>query len=123
MKPGYTYLMKDRVGLTKIGNSVNPTRRKRQLETHYGSLDIIAKVWSPDCETIERNLHYEFRRKRLNRGSLDGGTEWFSLSIPELAQARIKMRKMAFSANIQRLKSEAVFLIVPIIVFVLIFCK
>lgn len=68
------YLMENAFGMSKIGISTNPERRRRQLENAAGVPVYLIKCWRTTEETaykVEQDLHVAFSRRRM-------GGEWFS---------------------------------------------
>lgn len=77
--PGYVYLIYDpSARLYKIGLSRTPATRLRYLKQSYGSqLKILQACWTVNMLFVEQWLHEQFKLVRVDRGSMDGGTEWF----------------------------------------------
>src|SRR5690606_28297487 len=56
-KAGYVYLMQNQL-LYKIGVSVDPERRRRQIEKASGyPIDITLSVYTDDPYTVEKDIH------------------------------------------------------------------
>lgn len=68
----YLYLMRNANGLMKIGISVDPVKRARQISTASGINVFLLCAWKVDKNTrkVEAHLH-----KRFDRHRLEG--EWF----------------------------------------------
>ncbi|TNF28583.1 MAG: hypothetical protein EP314_03640, partial [Bacteroidetes bacterium] len=72
----YVYLIRNNLtGLYKIGNSIEPYRRERTLQSREPDIDMIILRKSP--YTVETKLHQKYKSKR-QRG------EWFELSIKDV---------------------------------------
>lgn len=68
------YLMENEVGLRKIGISINPETRRRQLELTSGLNISILGCWrclDATAFDVEQYLHHQFSRRRRNG-------EWFA---------------------------------------------
>lgn len=75
-RPGYVYLMRDaRSGYTKIGFSIDPSRRERTLQSEVPDVRLLC-CWA-GTRGDERALHQRFQEKRV-RG------EWFDLTDAEI---------------------------------------
>lgn len=83
------YLMNDsHSGYTKIGRSIDPEKRERTLLGDKSTIELI--FVSPKCErSVEKELHYIFREKRV-RG------EWFDLTADDIK----KIMAFDFSRNV-----------------------
>lgn len=64
-RAGYVYLIKTDEGFYKIGKSISPPRRLREL-TKKGTEYIIHIIQTDDCHKLENFLHDEYSHK--NRG-------------------------------------------------------
>lgn len=69
----FTYLMQDSSQLIKIGKSINPFQRLKDLKTGNPSLRIIAVC----NDNVEKVLHFKFQNKKYLG-------EWFNLSPIEV---------------------------------------
>lgn len=80
---GYVYLMRSENGRYKIGVSINPEERLKQLQKQYPmiKIDLVDYHWNPNYLGWERELHDSFSEFALGR-------EWFAL--PEWAVNGIK---------------------------------
>lgn len=78
------------LNLQKIGVSINPLSRKRQLELTSGLSISILKVWETIDQTarhVEQKLHAEFSRKRCHG-------EWFQgISVSDIEFAGFELRE------------------------------
>jgi len=77
---GHVYLIQAQhdPSLYKIGRSANPDDRIRTFEVKLPfTFDYICTIKSDDMYTLERQLHYKYRDKRI-----DG--EWFRLSTEDV---------------------------------------
>lgn len=73
------YLMKNEVGLYKIGISTNPERRCREVSNSSGIPTNLVSVWEtePEALVVEQKLHKHFQENRKMG-------EWFSfISCPK----------------------------------------
>lgn len=93
------YLMENSNELNKIGISINPIRRKRQIELASGTRVRIMKAWetldAPALE-VEQYLHRSFSRKRLQG-------EWFSkITVADIEYAGYDLRECNHDGSIMR---------------------
>lgn len=94
------YLMAapSKLNLQKIGVSINPLSRKRQLELTSGLSISILKVWETLDQTarqVEQQLHAEFSRKRQNG-------EWFTgITISDIEYAGFELRECNHDGTIK----------------------
>lgn len=83
------YLMENPYQLQKIGISINPLKRKRQIELASGVPISIIKCWETlDAKAldVEQALHIDFARRRT-------GGEWFqNISIKDIEYAGFELR-------------------------------
>jgi len=72
---GFVYLMQQSAAkLFKIGFSINPETRRRQIEAEMGSsVALLARIPTTDMRASERLLHEHFKEVRV-------ASEWFRLS-------------------------------------------
>lgn len=84
------YLMGNPFNLQKIGISINPERRKRQIELASGLPINIIKCWETLDSTafnVEQSLHVEFARRRT-------GGEWFkNVSVQDIEYSGFELRE------------------------------
>lgn len=84
------YAMTNPLNLIKIGVSINPLQRKRQLELTSGLSITILKAWETldlPARQVEQQLHREFGRKRLNG-------EWFKgVTLSDIEFAGFELRQ------------------------------
>ncbi len=80
---GYVYLMKsETTGLYKIGLSIDPDRRRLQLQTDLKEpVILIHSIKTNDMKELEALLHIEFRNKWHHN-------EWFMLSGADAEQLK-----------------------------------
>lgn len=78
------YLMGNEFQLNKIGISVNPERRRRQIETMTGTKIKLIQCWNTldtPAKTVEQYLHAVYSRRRTQG-------EWFShISVRDIELA------------------------------------
>lgn len=77
-QPTYVYLMRDKIGMIKIGIAKDPTQRYGTLKSENEDLKLINCFIFPNrkiAKNIEDSLHSRFKEKRAANGS-----EYFSLS-------------------------------------------
>lgn len=93
------YLMENSNNLNKIGISINPTRRKRQIELASGTRVNIIKCWETlDAKAleVEQYLHIQFARKRLQG-------EWFSkITVADIEYAGYDLRECNHDGSLKR---------------------
>lgn len=91
------YLMENPYALQKIGISVNPERRKRQLELASGVPIYIIKCWQTldaSAFDVEQSLHSEFARRRT-------GGEWFrNITVQDIEFAGFELRECLHDGRI-----------------------
>ena len=74
----YFYVIEGTPGLYKIGRSVDPLKRLRQLQTGSAvRFQLVRAIRTLFAEEIERDLHRRYAKKRV-RG------EWFELDSMDL---------------------------------------
>ena len=79
--PGSVYMLRCPKGFYKIGLTGRDIYvRKRELEKHWGRLEIIELVHTPSMRGLELKLHNYFKPFKVYRGPKDGGTEFFRFS-------------------------------------------
>ena len=71
-RAGYVYLFKDRYGLYKIGRSLNPWQRAKDISQPNYLIRVICTLKTNDAFLLERELHERFADKRVEG-------EWFEL--------------------------------------------
>lgn len=90
MKLQRLYLMDNGLGLQKIGISIDPSHRKRQLELTSGLRLTILKSWETldlPAHLVERGLHTVFARKRQQG-------EWFkNITVQDIELAGYELRE------------------------------
>ena len=74
---GYVYLIAAPEGLFKIGRSVNPARRLREVLCGSSGDQLLTAIPSAEPGWLERYLHRAFSHRRVRR-------EWFRLSEDEV---------------------------------------
>lgn len=93
------YLMENTNNLNKIGISINPTRRKRQIELASGTRVCIIKCWETldaTARSVEQYLHRLFARRRVQG-------EWFThISIPDIEYAGYELTECNHDGTIKR---------------------
>jgi len=72
---GFVYLMRDHRGRYKIGHSVNPRHRRRQLSSLTRPVSLDYLIETDNMIAIELELHMRFKVKRV---SIDH--EWYRLT-------------------------------------------
>lgn len=95
------YLMQNAYGMSKIGISVNPERRRRQLENAAGIPVHLVKCWRTLEDTaynVEQALHVEFSRRRQ-------GGEWFKhISLAEVEFAGFELLECNSDGSTKRIR-------------------
>lgn len=83
---GCVYIVEDELGRIKIGSTIKPHSRLRQIETATGLKIIRAGVAGPisDYLGLERRLHAHFKHQRI-RG------EWFTTPYEEACAVRARL--------------------------------
>lgn len=75
----YLYLMAcKRIGLTKIGISINPQRRLKTLNIRDKGIELLKTIKCKDAKKLERSLHRQFENQRVWQSELPTN-EWFIL--------------------------------------------
>lgn len=85
---GYVYLLRAKNGLVKIGQTVNlPIRLQRHRRKYYGewAFDVIAIIYSSNCEHLEKHLHRQYRTKHVANKHIPYRGDWFSLDTDDVA--------------------------------------
>lgn len=76
-RPGYVYLLSTEHGHYKIGRTVNPEARQKQLGILLPfTVQLVCLLATQDMVATERQLHEQFRHRHLNG-------EWFALTDEE----------------------------------------
>jgi len=75
---GHVYIVKNDIGLYKIGYSVNVDSRLKALSKVYGNLLVVKLIESDHISSKERELHERFKTKRLPN------CEWFKLDSADV---------------------------------------
>jgi T5orf172 domain len=97
--PGFVYIFQDRTGAYKIGLSRNVKKRQYFLQKTYGELRLVSSVWVLNMRWLESILHKQFKKQRVYRGQIDGGTEWFNLNLVQLLKLRLLLKLQAAGIN------------------------
>jgi len=93
-RPGMVYLMKRPDGAVKIGASVDPARRRRQLQRCHGyAVELVDVFEVDDMAKAERSLHLSFAARRLRH-------EWFSLLPRHVAQIAAALYRPADNTHL-----------------------
>ena len=89
---GYVYLMRSSDDLCKIGQSIHPKKRRRQIsyQNAVKGLEIVCTVWVDDVYTFEKLFQEPFKGKRVK-----GKTDWFHLSITDIFNVWNQMQELA----------------------------
>lgn len=95
------YLMENAFQMSKIGISVNPERRRIQLENACGVPVHLVKCWHTLDKTayeVEQALHVEFSRRRM-------GGEWFKhISLAEVEFAGYDLVECNSDGSLKRIR-------------------
>lgn len=98
MKEQRLYLFENPYNMFKIGISVNPERRKRQVELASGMPIYILKCWQTLDATafeVEQAMHIAFARRRMPNG------EWFkNMTIQDIELAGFELRECLHDGTI-----------------------
>ena len=86
IKPKHTYLMTDNTGLFKIGQSVNPKNRLKQLKTGNPSIELVCF----GLGVTEKYLHELYFKHRVNG-------EWFKLDDNK----KIKIKDLIINGEVK----------------------
>lgn len=92
----YTYIMKNDFGLIKVGNSINPERRREDLKSSSGTgVELIC---------VKKGYHLEsLVQEKLKEHKTHG--EWFSCTLEQAVQA-LEEAKEEHDNRIQRLRDK-----------------
>ncbi len=85
---GYVYVVEDiaNVGRYKIGRTIEPARRLREISSRVGNkVKFVCIIHTNYMRILEHALHLAFAPQRLP--NIGAGTEWFSLSRLQVAAA------------------------------------
>lgn len=83
---GFVYLLSNRDGLCKIGMTIDPITRIKELEREHGPLEQLALIETDDRYGTERHYHERFAKQRVH-------LEWFALSDDDIASIQDDMQK------------------------------
>ena len=102
MNPGFVYIIHDPAVLArvKIGRSVDPACRLKELNRETGNAGALELVFSLECDDmkdIEFEMHNHFRGSRMRNPSY-AHNEWFTVTAIEAA-AELRKYKPLFHAN------------------------
>ena len=83
---GYVYLMRDEDGISKIGISSDPYRRRWEVCKTVNRPVVVVKIWELPCwvDEAESALHSEFRDVCV-------GGEWFALTDDDIEKVSYLM--------------------------------
>lgn len=71
---GFVYFIKDESGRTKIGSSIDPENRLKQLQTSCADrLTLIGSIKSDEHKFIEKKIHKQLKDLRISG-------EWFGIA-------------------------------------------
>lgn len=88
---GFVYFIQDESGRVKIGSSIDPENRLKQLQTSCAEkLFLIDSLKTDDHNFVEKQLHKKLKSLRING-------EWFSLSRAMVHQLISEYQKVDIS--------------------------